>query len=97
MAYIEVNPEGARHFGLAEAKARLSGIVASVESAGEACVIERYGRPAALVVPHPSAASGSTRARGVLKSYASPEKRKQESDAFVRAMEVKHAGEACAS
>ncbi|MCH3947772.1 MAG: type II toxin-antitoxin system Phd/YefM family antitoxin [Olsenella sp.] len=97
MAYIEVDLEGARHFGLAEAKAGFSGIVADVESAGEACVIERYGRPAALVVPYPSAASGTTRARGVLKSYASPEKRKQESGAFARAMEVKHVGEARAS
>lgn len=97
MAYIEVNLEGVRRLGLAEAKAGLSGIVAEAESAGEVCVIERYGQPAALVVPYPSIASGTTRARGTLKSYASPEKRKQESGAFARAMEVKHAGEARAS
>lgn len=97
MAYIEVNLEGARHFGLAEAKAGLSGIVANAESAGEVSVIERYGRPIALVIPYPSTAQGTTRARGALRAYASPGKRAQERDAFSRAMEVKHAGETRAS
>lgn len=97
MAYIEVNLEGAHHLGLAEAKAGLSGIIANAESAGEVSVIERYGRPAALLVPYPSVVSGTTRARGALKAYASSDKRRQESGAFARAMEVKHAGEARAS
>ena len=97
MAYIEISLEGARHVGLAEAKAGLSGIVVGAESAGEICVIERYGRPAALVVPYPHAVSGSERARGSLEEFASPEKRIQECGAFAEAMEVKHVGETRAS
>ncbi len=94
MTYLEVDLDRLHHIGLAEAKSGLSRIVASAESAGESVVIERYGRPAALVVPFPRPASGGMRARGALRDYVDPDKQQLESGAFARAMEVKHAGEA---
>lgn len=90
MERVSVDLGSARRLGVAEAKVGLSAYVADVESSGAAYIIERYGRPAALLMPVPQKKLGSNRARGVLASYADPDKRKLEEGAFARAMEAKH-------
>lgn len=90
MATIVADIDNARHLGVAEAKARLSNLVADVQGQGSSYVIERYGKPAALVCPMPRRNDGPKRARGLLSAYADPDKRPQEEGAFARAMEAKH-------
>ncbi len=81
----------ARHIGLAEAKANLSGLVAQVERTGEPCVIMRYGRPAAVIAPLEPIGPQKTRARGTLARYADLGKRDLESGAVGRAVAKWHA------
>ena len=88
---IAVDIVRAERYGLADAKAHLSDLVATVEQTGEACVIMRYGRPAACIAPLPVEGAPSTkRAKGMLAAYAGAEKRAQEAGAFERAMVHKH-------
>lgn len=87
---FSVDMQIAQHLGVAEAKARLSGLVADIERSGKSYVIERYGHPAALIVPIPRQRNGSHRARGMLADYSDPQKRTLEEGAFARAMEKKH-------
>lgn len=91
MGSITIDLEHAERFGLADAKARLSDLVATVERTGEACIIMRYGRPAACITPLPEEHTAPTRrARGMLSAFADDSKRELESGAFERAMAVKH-------
>lgn len=90
MTTLTVDLEGAARMGIAEAKAHLSGIVERAEKNGEAAILERYGRPAALVVPLPRAESAGGRARGLLAEYADEDALGLEEEAFARAMEAKH-------
>lgn len=90
METITVNQDSAEHLGLAEAKAGLSGIVTKVQRSGTSYVIERYGRPAAMIVPVPHQGGGSNRARGLLAAYADSGRQALEEGAFARAMEAKH-------
>lgn len=80
----------ASHLGVAEAKANLSNLVMDVERSGTSYVIERYGRPAAMLVPLPVRPHRSGMARGRLSAYADPSKRGSEKGAFSRAMEADH-------
>ena len=48
MTTLTIDLEGAARMGIAEAKAHLSSIVERAEKNGEAAILERYGRPAAL-------------------------------------------------
>lgn len=91
MNSVLVDVERAEKIGLADAKAHLSDVVARVSRTGEACVIMRYGRPAACITPLPeSHATATHRAKGLLSAYANDSKRAQEMGAFERAMAVKH-------
>lgn len=90
MTTMTIDLERAERVGLADAKANLSSIVARVERAREACVMMRYGRPAALLVPLPEAAPHTTKARGMLAQYADVSKQGDERDAFARAVIAKH-------
>lgn len=90
MTTLTVDLDRAERVGLADAKANLSGLVAHVEQAREACVKMRYGRPAALLVPLPVGAPETTKARGRLSRYADASKVDEESDAFARAVIAKH-------
>lgn len=91
MGSVTVDVEHADKFGLADAKAHLSDLVATVERTGESCIIMRYGRPAACITPVPAErATPAKRAKGLLASYADDDKRAQEKGAFEQAMAVKH-------
>lgn len=90
MKAVSIDISNAQHLGVAEAKTRLSGLVADIERSGKSYVIERYGHPAAIIAPMPQPYGGSNRARGLLSSYADEQKRAQEEGAFARAMEAKH-------
>lgn len=90
MTTLTIDLEGAARMGIAEAKAHLSSIVERVEKNGEAAILERYGRPAALVVPLPRAEGAGRRARGLLAEYVDESLVGLEEGAFARAMEVKH-------
>ena len=91
MESVMVDVERAERYGMAEAKARLSDLVAAVERTGEACIIMRYGRPAACITPVPEERKApERRAKGLLASYADADKRALEKGAFERAMAVKH-------
>lgn len=91
MGTVTVDIEQADRYGLADAKAHLSDLVATVERTGEACVIMRYGRPAACIVPLPEGrAAPAKRAKGLLAEYADEDKRAHEKRAFEQAMVVKH-------
>lgn len=90
METMAIDLEGAEHLGIAEAKARLSALVERAELHGETSVLERYGRPAALIVPLPRPVRGHPRARGLLATYADEEACRQEKGAFARAMVTKH-------
>jgi len=46
-----------------EAKAKLSGLVSSVERDGETVVLSRYGRPVARIVPYKSQKRSRTHRR----------------------------------
>lgn len=81
----------AEKIGVAEAKAKLSDVISRVESGGEPCVIMRYNRPVAMVVPMPMQVPRTTRARGGLAEFANPNLRELEAGAFGRAMVKKHA------
>ena len=87
---LTVDLEGAARMGIAEAKAHLSSLVERVEKNGEAAILERYGRPAALVVPLPRAEGAGRRARGLLAEYADEGRIGLEEGAFAGAMEAKH-------
>ncbi|MDO4437451.1 MAG: hypothetical protein Q4B77_05825 [Coriobacteriaceae bacterium] len=91
MATLTVDLEHAERVGLADAKANLSGLVARVEQAREACVMMRYNRPAALLVPLPEEAPRTAKARGMLSKYADPSKLSQEEGAFARAVIANYA------
>lgn len=82
--------EGATRVGVADAKANLSGMLTEVERAGETYVIERYGRPVALLSPLPSRRPAAHRAQGALSEYADAALRDREKAAFAHAMEAKH-------
>lgn len=90
MTTLTVDLECAARMGIAEAKAHLSSLVERVEKNGEAAILERYGRPAALVVPLPRVESAGGRARGLLAEYADEDALGLEEGAFARAMEAKH-------
>lgn len=90
MTTLTVDFEGAARMGIAEAKARLSKLVERAEKNGEVSVLERYGRPAALIVPLPREGRAEVRARGLLAAYADADRRAREDGAFARAMAVKH-------
>ena len=90
MTTLTVDLEGAARMGIAEAKAHLSSLVERVEKNGEAAILERYGRPAALVVPLPRVEGTGGRARGLLAEYADEDALGLEEGAFARAMEAKH-------
>ena len=90
MTTLSVDLEGAARMGIAEAKAHLSSLVERAEKNGEAVILERYGRPAALVVALPRAQGAGRRARGLLAEYADADRLALEEGAFARAMEVKH-------
>lgn len=90
MATLTVDLDRAERVGLADAKANLSSLVTRVEQAREACVMMRYGRPAALLVPLPAAIPEITRARGRLSQYADVSKIDEERGAFARAVIAKH-------
>lgn len=91
MGSVTVDVERAERYGLADAKAHLSDLVATVERTGEACVIMRYGRPAACITPVPEEHPASRgRARGMLSAFADEKRRALEDSAFERAMAVKH-------
>lgn len=90
MTTLSVDLEGAARIGIAEAKAHLSSLVERVEKNGEAMILERYGRPAALVVALPRAQGVERRARGLLAEYADADRFALEEGAFARAMEEKH-------
>ena len=90
METLTIDLEGAARMGIAEAKAHLSNIVERAEKNGEAAILERYGRPAALVVPLPRAEGAGSRARGLLAEYADEGLVGLEEGAFARAMEAKH-------
>lgn len=92
MATLDIDLEGARHMGVAEAKATLSGLVSDAEHSGSVYVIERYGRPAAVLAPLPSKRQVTHHARGLLSAYADVGKRDLEKGVFARAMEEKHGG-----
>lgn len=94
MAISQEQVDRAERVGMAEAKVDLSGIVARVESTGTPCVIMRYNRPVAMIVPFPGTAPRTNRARGILASYANPDALALEEGAFARAMERKHAADA---
>lgn len=90
MTTLTIDLEGAARMGIAEAKAHLSNLVERAEKNGEAAILERYGRPAALVVPLPRATEAQHRARGILAEYADESALCLEEGAFARAMEAKH-------
>ena len=90
MTTLTIDLEGAARMGIAEAKAHLSNLVERAEKNGEAAILERYGRPAALVVPLPRAEGVGHRARGLLAEYADEGRVGLEEGAFARAMEAKH-------
>lgn len=90
MTTLTIDFEGAARMGIAEAKAHLSSIVERAEKNGEAAILERYGRPAALVVPLPCAEGAGRRARGLLAEYADEGRIGLEEGAFAGAMEAKH-------
>lgn len=81
----------ASRVGLAEAKANLSAIVSQVEQTGTPCIIMRYSKPAAVIMPMPEEPVHVGRARGSLAAYADPSKLPLESSAFEQAMVAKHA------
>lgn len=91
MTTFAVDMESAPRYGLAECKAHLSELVADAERAETSCIIMRYGKPAALLVPIPASPKPSGRARGSLASFANPSRREREEGAFERAMVEKHA------
>lgn len=91
MTTFAVDMERAPRYGLAECKARLSKLVADAELADSGCIIMRYGRPAALLVPIPEEPRPRSRARGALAAFADEDKRELEDGAFARAMAEKHA------
>lgn len=90
MTTLTIDLEGAARMGIAEAKAHLSNLVERAEKNGEAAILERYGRPAALVVPLPRATGAQHRARGTLAEYADESALCLEEGTFARAMEAKH-------
>lgn len=91
MGSVTIDVERAERYGLADAKAHLSDLVATVERTGEACIIMRYGRPTACITPVPEERAAPTqRAKGLLAPYANDDKRAREKGAFERAMAVKH-------
>lgn len=90
MTTLTVDVERAERVGLADAKANLSALVARVEESRDSCVLMRYNRPAALLVPLPDAPPRTTRARGSLAEFASAERRCDEGGAFARAVMAKH-------
>lgn len=91
MGSVTVDVSRAERYGLADAKAHLSDLVAKVERTGEPCVIMRYGRPTACITPVPEERPvPAKRAKGLLASYADADKRALEEGAFARAMAVKH-------
>lgn len=85
---------GARMVGVAEAKAKLSSMVAAVEQEGDSFVIMRYGRPAALLTSLDQPREAQHRARGSLRAYRDTNtdvnKQGLEEGAFLKAMEDKH-------
>ena len=90
MTTLSVDLDQAARMGIAEAKAHLSSLVERAEKNGEATILERYGRPAALVIPLPRAGGAERRARRLLAEYADSDKLALEEGAFARAMAVKH-------
>lgn len=94
MTTLTVDVERAEHVGLADAKANLSALVARVEESRDSCVLMRYNRPAALLVPLPDTPPRTTRARGSLAAFASAERRRDEAGAFARAVTAKHGHDA---
>lgn len=94
MVSISIDMHRAEKYGLADAKAHLSDLVATVERTGEPCIIMRYGHPAACIAPVPEErAMPAKRAKGLLAPYADNSKRALEKSAFERMMVEKH-GEA---
>ena len=91
MTNIAIDIEKAPCYGLAECKAKLSELVSDVELAESGCVIMRYGRPTALLLPLPEEPQPTRRARGLLSSFADASAADLESGAFGRAMVAKHA------
>lgn len=75
-------PAPAEEYGLSEAKAQLSRLVAQAQERGIESVICVYNKPAAKLVPidRPVHRKGSS--RGVLSAYADPEKIPLEEDAW---------------
>lgn len=94
MTMLTVDVERAERVGLADAKANLSALVARVEESRDPCVLMRYNRPAALLVPLPDVPPRTTRARGSLAAFASDERRCDEAGAFARAVTAKHGHDA---
>lgn len=85
---------GAISIPLSDAKANLSSIVHSVRDIGERYTITLRNKPVAMVVPIPQEPPTTSSTRGLLSSYANERARELEADAFMKAMEVKHANPA---
>ncbi len=76
---------------LSDAKANFSSIIHSVRDAGDRYTITLHNKPVAMVVPIPQDLPAKSMTRGILSNYANEAARKQESSAFAKAMEAKHA------
>lgn len=79
---------------LSDAKANLSSIIHSVRDAGDRYTITLHNKPVAMVVPIPQGLPAKSMTRGILSNYANEVSREQESSAFAKAMETKHANTA---